>query len=187
MAIWTGMRQSELIAARWRNLDPTKGEYFVRESMTRRMKFGNVKGANAAPVDLSPIVLRALEEQKAFVAEWRLVAIDWKDNNLLFPNATTGRPWTQSYLRKVFIATCEAAGVRYRPPHNLRHTCASLILFQGDSIKVVQMQLRHANPQITLTTYIHLMPNQRRRAVELLDETIMGANTQLTDCDQQGQ
>ncbi|MFP6646728.1 MAG: site-specific integrase [Candidatus Latescibacterota bacterium] len=187
MAIWTGMRQAELIAARWRNLDATKAEYFVRESMTRRMKFGNVKGANAAPVDISPIVLRALEEQKAMVAEWRLVAIEWEDHNLLFPNATTGRPWTHSYLRKVFIATCEAAGVRYRPPHHLRHTCASLILYQGDSIKVVQMQLRHANPQITLTTYIHLMPNERRRAVEQLDETIMGANTQLTDRDQQGQ
>jgi len=181
MAVWSGMRQSELLAAKWQNLDPVKGEYVVRESLTRKMAFSKTKGSTAAPVKLSPWVFSALEDQKARVAEWRLLATDWKDHDLLFPNMTTGFAWTQSYVRKVFIGICESAGVRYRPPHNLRHTCASLLLFQGDSIKVVQKQLRHANPQITLKTYIHLMPDEQDQAVLRLDETILGANTQLTD------
>jgi integrase len=176
MAVWTGMRQSELIAARWANLDENKASYWVSESMTRRMHFGNVKGANAASVDLSPYTMDALLEQRTRVSEWRLASSDWEDLDLIFPNSVTGRAWTHSYLRKVFMRICETAKVRYRPPHNLRHTCASLMLHQGDSLKVVQKQLRHANPQITLSTYIHLLPDERKQAAARLDTTILGAS-----------
>lgn len=186
MAVWSGMRQSELLASRWKHLDREKGQYLVKESLTRKMVFGPTKGAAAAPVDLSPYVFEALEEQKARVAEWRLAGVDWQDHDLIFPNAATGKPWTQSYVRKVFIDTCERAKVRYRPPHNLRHTCASLMIHQGDSIKAVQSQLRHASPRLALDTYIHLMPNVRREAIHRLDATIFGVNDCLTEIDQQG-
>ena len=49
------------------------------------------------------------------------------------------------------------------------------MLHQGDSLKVVQKQLRHANPQITLSTYIHLLPDERKQAAKRLDTTILGA------------
>lgn len=175
MATWTGMRQAELIAAKWANLDEDRDVYWVRESMTRRMEFGNVKGANAATVELSPYVMNALRVQRTHVSRWQLASPDWEDFGLIFPNSKTGRAWTHSYLRKVFLGICEAANVRYRPPHNLRHTCASLMLHQGDSLKVVQKQLRHANPQITLSTYIHLMPDELKEAAARLDTTILGA------------
>ena len=157
-------------------LDEEKACYWVRESMTRRMEFGNVKGANAATVEVSPFAMDALREQRTRVSGWQLASPDWADLDLIFPNSTTGKAWTHSYLRKVFIGICETAKVRYRPPHNLRHPCASLLLHQGASLKVVQKQLRHANPQITLCTYIHLLPDERKAAAALLDTTILGAS-----------
>jgi integrase len=42
----------------------------------------------------------------------------------------------------------------------LRHTCASLLIAQGASVKAVQAQLGHATASITLDTYGHLFPSE---------------------------
>jgi integrase len=181
LGIWSGMRQGELMAARWRYLDTEKQQYYVCQNITRRMAFGDVKGRNAAPVELSSFVMVALEDQRSRVARWQLGSEAWEDNDLIFPNSSTGKPWTHSYLRKVFADTCEIAGVRYRPPHNMRHTCASLLLHQGENLKLVSKQLRHADPKITLSTYAHLLPDAGQEALERLDAALLSAsNNHLT-------
>jgi hypothetical protein len=164
------------MAARWRHLDTKKQQYYVCENITRRMAFGDVKGRNAAPVELSSFVISALEDQRTRVARWQLSSEAWEDNNLIFPNSSTGKPWTHSYVRKVFADTCEMAGVRYRPPHNMRHTCASLLLHQGENLKLVSKQLRHADPKITLSTYAHLLPDAGQEALERLDAALLSAS-----------
>ena len=182
LGIWSGMRQGELLAARWRHLDTVKQQYYVCENITRRMAFGDVKGRNAAPVELSPFVMAALEEHRSHVAQWQLGAAEWEDNDLIFPNSNTGKPWTHSYVRKIFADTCERAGVRYRPPHNMRHTCASLLLHQGENLKLVSKQLRHSDPKITLSIYAHLLPDVGKEALVRLDDTILSpSNNHLTD------
>ena len=174
MAVWTGMRQGELMAAKWGNIDWEKGQYHVRENITRRMEFSQTKSANAAPVFLSPYVMDVLRAHRATVSEWQLLSIEWADLDLIFPNRETGKPWTHAYLRKVFRAICDEAQIRYRPPHHLRHTCASLLLHQGESVKLVQKQLRHKDPTVTLGIYAHLMPEAGTEALKKLDVTIFG-------------
>jgi integrase len=48
-------------------------------------------------------------------------------------------------------------GLRF---YDLRHTCASLLIAQGASVKAVQAQLGHATASITLDTYEHLFPSE---------------------------
>jgi integrase len=48
-------------------------------------------------------------------------------------------------------------GLRF---YDLRHTCASLLIAQGASVKAVQAQLGHATASITLDTYGHLFPSE---------------------------
>jgi hypothetical protein len=52
----------------------------------------------------------------------------------------------------------------------LRHTFASLLLQQGESIVYVKEQLGHASIQITVDTYGHLIPGANRAAVDKLDD-----------------
>ena len=54
--------------------------------------------------------------------------------------------------------------------HDLRHTFASLLLQQGESIVYVKDQLGHASIQITVDTYGHLIPGANRGAVDRLDD-----------------
>jgi integrase len=53
--------------------------------------------------------------------------------------------------------------------HDCRHTCASLLIRQGASIKAVQQQLGHITPMVTLNVYAHLFEDDLDRLYEGLD------------------
>ena len=57
-------------------------------------------------------------------------------------------------------------GLRF---YDLRHTCASLLIAQGTSIRAVQAQLGHATASITLDTYGHLFPSEMEALVDRLE------------------
>jgi integrase len=54
--------------------------------------------------------------------------------------------------------------------HDLRHTFASLLIQQGESLAYVRDQLGHASIQLTVDTYGHLIPGANRQAVDKLDD-----------------
>jgi integrase len=54
--------------------------------------------------------------------------------------------------------------------HDLRHTCASLLIAQGASVKAVQAQLGHATASITLDTYGHLFPSELAALADRLEQ-----------------
>jgi hypothetical protein len=59
--------------------------------------------------------------------------------------------------------------------YDLRHTCASLPIAQGASVKAVQVQLGHATASITLDTYGHLFPSELEALADRLEQTRMAA------------
>jgi Phage integrase family len=63
------------------------------------------------------------------------------------------------------------AGPRMRNPHALRHTYASLLIQNGESLPYVRDQLGHGSIKITVDTYGHLVPGANRQAVDRLDDT----------------
>src|SRR5688572_32446748 len=64
----------------------------------------------------------------------------------------------------------EKAELRHIRVHDLRHTFASLLLQQGESVVYVKEQLGHGSIQITVDTYGHLIPGANRAAVDRLDD-----------------
>lgn len=55
--------------------------------------------------------------------------------------------------------------------HDLRHTCAALLIDQGAHVKAIQRHLGHSSPVVTLNTYTHLFPEELDRLGNRLDET----------------
>jgi integrase len=65
--------------------------------------------------------------------------------------------------------------------HDLRHTCATLLLAAGVDVKTVAERLGHANIQITLTTYAHVLPSMRQRAAAVLGGLLGGSKVAVEE------
>ena len=69
-----------------------------------------------------------------------------------------------------WTALLQVAGFTYRKPHTLRHTYASMLIRNEESLAYVRDQLGHAPIKITVDTYGHLVPGASKAAVDRLDE-----------------
>jgi integrase len=69
---------------------------------------------------------------------------------------------------RYFHKCLERAGLRSIRFHDLRHTFASLLIQNGESLTYVKEQIGHASIKITVDTYRHLVPGANRQAVNRL-------------------
>lgn len=114
--------------------------------------------------------------RKRQLEERMRLAGPWQDQNLVFPNET-GSLFNPSNLRnRSFKHIKERCGFREDLRfHDLRHTCATLLLREGVHAKVVSEMLGHASITITLNTYSHVLPDMRDSAVDAM-EAALGTN-----------
>ncbi|HET8631574.1 MAG TPA: site-specific integrase [Thermomicrobiales bacterium] len=95
----------------------------------------------------------------------------WSGSSLdLVFASSVGTPLEPSNILKrckVLLAQAELPPSRF---HDLRHSCASLLLAQGVHPKVVQEILGHSQISMTLDIYSHLLPNAQREAAERMND-----------------
>ena len=75
-------------------------------------------------------------------------------------------------LTHAFSKLARRAGLFGVRLHDLRHTHASLLLQQAVHPKIVSGRLGHANIQITLDTYSHLLPGMQEAAADAFDKAL---------------
>jgi len=180
-AVVGGLRVGEVIAMKWQNLDWKQGQYFVKESWARPQagRPGYFKApktpSSVAPVDLTPNCLNALRAHRKRQAEQILKAGEsYQDHDLIFATAKGTLLSDGSVVRRVYNPILTEAKLRRIRIHDLRHTCASLMIAQNENPKYIQKQMRHASIQITFDTYGHLFPDANREASQRLDTAIFG-------------
>ena len=93
---------------------------------------------------------------------------EYQDKGLIFPEekGQPMRPWT---LTRKLQGILEQVGLPHIRFHDLRHTCATLLLSKGVHPKFVQELLGHGTISITLDRYSHVIPamgDQTRKAME---------------------
>ena len=155
-AAYSGLRPCELAALRVGRLDLLRGTVRVVEAapeVAGRLEWGGVKTHEARTVRLPRSVA---EEVGAYLA-----VRPRSPEDLVF-TAPMGGPLRQSklvpgYFKPATRAAGLPATLRF---YDLRHTCASLLIREGASVKAVQAQLGHATASITLDTYGHLFPDE---------------------------
>ena len=188
IAITTGLRMGELLAMKWSNISWNDGRYFVRENLARAK--GSFKGGLTTPkttlsaqsVDLTPYCISLLKKHERLQAEEKLTAgHGYVDQDLIFATSTGTPLDPRNVVRRRFHTGLKAAGLRHIRFHDLRHTCASLLINQGVTPKYIQRQLRHSSIDTTFDRYGHLFPETSRKAVEGLDNTIRFASTMHTN------
>lgn len=180
LAVTTGMRQGELLALRWRDVDLDRGAVHVRRSV-QWPKGGYVFTApktkkSQRQVTIGKTSVAALRRHRTRQLEERLGAAGvWEDLDLVFANGL-GRPIEpQNLVQRAFYPLLERAGLPRIRFHDLRHTAATLLLARGVHPKKVSEMLGHATVAITLDRYSHVTPTMHEEAAEILESVVGGA------------
>ena len=174
LAVTTGLREGELLGLRWQDVDLDRGTLRVCQQLTRTkegLSFTSPKGGRSRSVRLTQSAVKALKSHRKRQVEERLrLAGLWQDMGLVF-TSTTGTPLDVGNLRnRSFKPLLEQAGL---PPtvrfHDLRHTCATILLSRKTHPKVVQEMLGHSTIVQTMDTYSHVLPDMQDEAVSAME------------------
>ncbi|MFF4228691.1 tyrosine-type recombinase/integrase [Streptomyces sp. NPDC001820] len=135
--------------------------------------------------------MAALIAHQAKQAEERKVAGEkWQPptdqpNGLVFTTAT-GRATDPRSLNRMLTILCRNAKVRRVRVHDLRHTCASLLLAQGVDARTIMETLGHSTIAMTLDTYAHVMQTTLRAAAIRMDDALGMEDPEEVDGDDPG-
>jgi integrase len=180
IALATGLRQGELLALRWDDVDLDGGTVLVERSAAyipgEGVKFGRTKTRNARrTIELSAATVAMLRRHRIDQRQRRLsLGPTWQENGLVFPS-TVGTPWTPRNLYRDYKKVVVASGIADPDTvdfHALRHTAATQWIRAGADIHVVSRRLGHASAAFTISVYGHLLRGMQRTAAEALDHLI---------------
>lgn len=146
-----GLRWSELVALRRGRCDLLRHRLLIAEGapdVAGELVFDTTKTGRDRWVQLPAFVVELLAAH--------LETVDGDPNALVFTAPQGGPLRYSNYRRKMWDPARERAGLPDLTPHDLRHTCASLMRANGADVKAIQSQLGHSSSQVTLDTYTHL-------------------------------
>ncbi len=173
MALSMGLRQGELLGLRWDDYDSEAGSLAVRRSLQRVngvVGFVEPKSLRSRRVIGVPQSVRqVLSTHRKRQSRERLKAgPEWEEHGLVF-STVTGRPLDGTNMTHRFQRMLSEAGISRRRFHDLRHSCATVLLAQGLPARVVMEILGHSQISVTMNTYSHVLPEMQRGAAELMD------------------
>jgi integrase len=177
LALFTGMRRSELLALRWCDVDLLLCQAYINRSLhhlrTGEIVFRNPKTAKARRmVSLPPSAAFLLQEHKdKQQAQRAVLEISLKDDDLIFSNHE-GNPLLPDTISHAWTKLVKRTGLKGIRLHDARHTHASLLLKQNVHPKIVQERLGHATISTTLDLYSHVSPGLQEAAAIGFDKLI---------------
>lgn len=180
LALATGMREGELLALHWDDLNLVKGTVRVERTLqpARRAPaaFDVPKTEHSRRVlDIGPSIVAVLEvHQVRQQIERRAAGAFWQDMGLVFPN-TVGKPMDGiNLLQREFYPLLERAGLPRVRFHDLRHTAATLQLHESQDLTAVSATLGHAQTSTTANIYAHALPSGRKKVAASMDRLLFG-------------
>jgi len=178
LALFTGMRRSELLALRWIDVDFIYCQIYVNRSI-HRLRDGNYIYTEPKPeksrrtIALSPSVILLLKEYKEQqVIEHAMLGVPLSDNDDLIFCRLDGSPLRPNTVTHAWNVLAAQAGLKVIRFHDARHTHASLMLKAGTHPKIVQERLGHSSIGMTLDTYSHVAPGLQEAAANKFDSMV---------------
>src|SRR5919112_589988 len=164
LAVTTGLRRGELLGLRWDDADLDRGTLRVGRALVRvggRHVIGETKTRRGRRrINLTPRTVAALKAHRKRQLEQRVrLAGFYEDHGLIF-SSEAGTPLNpENLVKRSFKPLLKKAGLPEIRFHDLRHTCATLLLGRAVHPKLVQELLGHATIAMTLDTYSHYLPS----------------------------
>lgn len=180
LALFTGMRQSEIIGLTWPCVDFDTGIISIEKQYQRihgksatDYEFSTLKNSKKRIVAPAQFVMDALGREKKRQAENKLRAgAVFNNKNLFVFTDAIGQPMKYSTLSGHLKNILQSHGLPDIRFHDLRHSFATLSLENGDDIKVVSEALGHATTAFTMDVYSHVTDTMKKRSSDRMQAYI---------------
>ena len=165
---WYGLRRSELLGLQWDSLDLEAGTMTIRHTVSKVTEVvAKDKTKNASSRRTFPLTPEAVEIfTKAKEQEERNRAMfgrEYQENPYVF-KWPDGHPYSPDYISHHFAKVLKRHGLPHIRFHELRHSCASMLINMGFTLKDVQEWLGHSDIKMTANIYSHL-DNARKNTI----------------------
>lgn len=174
LALATGMRQSEILGLRWKDIDFKENRLNVRQTLSHDGKtlYQDTKTKSSTrTISLFDKTLDELKEHRKKVDKEKSNASSYQDNDLVVCTKT-GTPINPRNLLRSFYDIMKKADVPKIRFHDLRHTVATLMLSSNINPKVVKEILGHSDIRVTLDTYSHVLPSVHKETANKYGEML---------------
>jgi integrase len=181
LSLTCGLRMGESLGLRWSDIDLEGGTLRVNRQLQRirrdgdrpgRLVFSEPKNASRRTIDLPQKALEALRSHRKHQLEEMPRASTYEDPDLVFATRKGTPLDAQNIVNRHFKPLLKRAALPNIRWHDLRHTCATLLLGRGVHPKLVQHLLGHASITMTLDRYSHWIPSMGRHAAEGMDKAL---------------
>lgn len=165
MAAFYGLRRSEIMGLRWQAVDFSSNTISIEHTVVQFRSGGEQKIVskdrmkNKSSCRTMPLVpqfrelLIRMQERQNNCRE--LCGNCYTDTDYIYVN-DLGIPYKPNFVTQHFRIVLKNNGLRIIRFHDLRHTCASLLLKNGVSMKEIQEWLGHSDFSTTANIYAHL-------------------------------
>ena len=179
IALFTGMRESELIGLTWDCIDFEHGTIHLYRQLKRTREkggqyiFTSLKNKQARTFKPAQKVMDALKKQKVIQAEQRLSSgSSWVNRNELVFTDELGMHIATHTLWKSFKKVVQGIGLPEVRFHDLRHTYATIALQNGIDVKTVSNTLGHATTAFTMDKYAHVTDKMMQDSADKMQRFI---------------
>jgi integrase len=176
-AIALAYRQGEALGLQWPDvdLDVENSTVTVRQSIQRidgkltitPTKKDKIHTVNLPAVTRSGLVVHRAKQDE----ERRLAGSRWQETGFVF-TTTIGTPIDARSVIRRFHLILKTSGLPQIRFHDLRHSCATLLLAQGVSPRYISDLLGHSQVSFTMQTYAHVLPHVQRDVATKMDEIL---------------
>ena len=176
----TGMRPEEYLGLQWKNVDLVKKRVIVERVLVWNRRGGGwtlqepKTSHSRRTIPLPTPVVDDLKRHRRKQLEERMKLGQAYENNDFVFATEIGTPILPSNLmRRHFKPILKKAELSENiRMYDLRHTCATLLLSEGENPKVVSERLGHATIVLTLDTYSHVLPSMQQSATDKLENLL---------------
>lgn len=173
-----GLRRSEVLGLKWDSINFDAGTVTIRHTVSVVTKtVEKDKTKNSSSYRSFPLTEEAQHIfQMAKAAEdenRRLFGRQYKENSYVF-KWDDGRPYRPDYITAKFSDLLKQHGLPHIRFHELRHSCASLLINEGFGLKDVQDWMGHADIKMTANIYGHLDVARKQSMAEKLAGSLSG-------------
>lgn len=164
--IFTGLRQGELLALKWKDLDFKNGKLKVQRQYTQGELKETLKTSSSnRTIDICPTLIKILKQhhtKQTILSEFIFIN---SSGSLYDPRNLVQRRF-EPLMEKMF------GDKKYMRFYDLRGTYVDILLSEGVPLKYIQTQVGHSNFLTTMNAYSKLIKDVNEHAVNVLEKTV---------------